>query len=109
MRARVTPRSPRLASASPAARKGRGQAEEKNIIVGIDPRTTSPTAVVAAVMANMYDVGTKAWQPDSTEGWVASEVTKKQVNGDKVKLVFTWGNGEVRLLLPRALMCRCVC
>ena len=48
-------------------------------------------------MANMYDVGTKAWQPDQTEGWVASEVTKKQVNGDKVTLVFTFENGEVRL------------
>lgn len=46
-------------------------------------------------MSNTYDVGTKAWQPDATEGWVASEVSKKTVDGDKVKLVFTLQNGEV--------------
>jgi myosin-5 len=46
-------------------------------------------------MSNTYDVGTKAWQPDSTEGWVASEVTAKQVDGDKVTLVFALANGEV--------------
>lgn len=53
-------------------------------------------------MSNMYDVGTKAWQPDQTEGWVASEVTKKSVDGDKVKLVFKLVNGEVRILVERA-------
>lgn len=42
-----------------------------------------------------YDVGTRAWQQDPTEGWVASEVTKKTVNGENVKLVFTLDNGEV--------------
>ena len=42
-----------------------------------------------------YDVGTKAWQPDQTEGWVASEVTQKRVDGDRVKLVFELENGEV--------------
>ena len=47
-------------------------------------------------MSNTYDVGTKAWQPDQTEGWVASEVTSKKVDGDNVKLVFTLENGEVR-------------
>ena len=46
-------------------------------------------------MAHTYDVGTKAWQPDSTEGWVASEVTEKKVRGDKVLLVFLLENGEV--------------
>lgn len=46
-------------------------------------------------MSHTYDVGTKAWQPDATEGWVPSEVTKKSVDGDKVKLVFTLENGEV--------------
>jgi myosin heavy subunit len=46
-------------------------------------------------MSNTYDVGTKAWQPDSTEGWVASEVTAKQIDGDKVTLVFALANGEV--------------
>lgn len=46
-------------------------------------------------MAHIYEVGTRAWQPDTTEGWVASEVTDKSVEGDKVKLVFTLANGEV--------------
>ena len=46
-------------------------------------------------MASYYDVGTKAWQPDQAEGWVASEVTQKRVDGDKVKLVFALENGEV--------------
>ena len=46
-------------------------------------------------MAHPYDVGTKAWQPDPTEGWVASEVISKTANGDKVKLVFELANGEV--------------
>lgn len=46
-------------------------------------------------MAHSYDVGTKAWQPDITEGWVASEVTSKTVDGDKVTLVFGLANGEV--------------
>lgn len=47
-------------------------------------------------MAHTYDVGTKAWQPDPTEGWVASEVEQKIVDGDNVKLVFQLANGEVR-------------
>lgn len=47
-------------------------------------------------MAHIYDIGTRAWQPDTTEGWVASEVTDKQIDGDKVKLVFQLENGEVR-------------
>ena len=46
-------------------------------------------------MSNTYEVGTKAWQPDQTEGWVASEVSKKSVDGDKVKLLFALENGEV--------------
>ena len=46
-------------------------------------------------MAQNYDVGTRAWQPDPTEGWVASEVEEKRVQGDKVKLVFKLPNGEV--------------
>jgi myosin heavy subunit len=46
-------------------------------------------------MAHSYDVGTKAWQPDPTEGWVASEVISKTADGDKVKLVFELANGEV--------------
>ena len=47
-------------------------------------------------MAHNYDVGTRAWQPDSTEGWVASEVESKNVQGGKVTLVFQLANGEVR-------------
>ncbi|KAI0472030.1 putative myosin MYO2 [Xylariaceae sp. FL0804] len=47
-------------------------------------------------MSNSYDVGTRAWQPDATEGWVASEVVKKDVNGDKVTLVLKLENGETK-------------
>jgi hypothetical protein len=46
-------------------------------------------------MAHIYDIGTRAWQPDVTDGWVASEVSEKQIDGDKVKLVFKLDNGEV--------------
>ncbi|KAL9031903.1 MAG: hypothetical protein Q9196_000099 [Gyalolechia fulgens] len=46
-------------------------------------------------MAHNYDVGTRAWQPDPTEGWVASEVESKNVDGDRVQLVFQLANGEV--------------
>ena len=49
-------------------------------------------------MAHNYEVGTRAWQPDPTEGWVASEVKEKLVDGDKVQLVFILENGEVRLI-----------
>jgi myosin-5 len=49
-------------------------------------------------MAHIYEQGTRAWQPDQTEGWVASEVVDKQIAGDKVKLVFQLENGEVRIL-----------
>lgn len=55
-------------------------------------------------MAHIYDLGTRAWQPDTTEGWVASEVTDKQIAGDKVKLVFTLENGEVRTPTGMILM-----
>lgn len=47
-------------------------------------------------MGHSYDVGTRAWQPDPTEGWVASEVKTKKVSGDKITLVFQLDNGEVR-------------
>lgn len=46
-------------------------------------------------MAHIYEVGTRAWQPDPNEGWVASEVKEKLVDGDKVQLVFELENGEV--------------
>jgi myosin-5 len=48
-------------------------------------------------MAHMYEIGTRAWQPDVTDGWVASEVEEKIANGDKVKLIFRLENGEVCL------------
>lgn len=51
-------------------------------------------------MAHSYEVGTAAWQPDPTEGWVSSEVTEKTVDGDKVTLIFTLENGEVRAKSP---------
>lgn len=50
-------------------------------------------------MAHLYEVGTRAWQPDTTEGWVASEVVEKKQEGDKIKLVFALENGEVWLHL----------
>ncbi|WPG97890.1 myosin-2 [Acrodontium crateriforme] len=45
-----------------------------------------------------YPPGTKAWQQDDKEGWVASEVSSKQVDGEKVTLVFALENGETRTL-----------
>jgi len=47
-------------------------------------------------MAHLYDVGTRAWQPDPNEEWVASEVKAKNIKGDKVQLVFQLDNGEVQ-------------
>ncbi|THC91557.1 hypothetical protein EYZ11_008976 [Aspergillus tanneri] len=49
-------------------------------------------------MAHNYEVGTRAWQPDPTEGWIASEVKEKLVDGDKVQLVFALENGESKTL-----------
>lgn len=46
-------------------------------------------------MAATYDVGTRAWQPDAAEGWVASELISKTAEGPKTKLVFQLDNGEV--------------
>lgn len=51
-------------------------------------------------MAHIYEVGTRAWQPDPDEGWVASEVKEKLVDGDKVQLIFELENGEVGLDAP---------
>ncbi|KAL2067859.1 hypothetical protein VTL71DRAFT_15957 [Oculimacula yallundae] len=47
-------------------------------------------------MAHSYDIGTRAWQPDVTDGWVASEVTSKSAEGDKIILIFTLANGETK-------------
>ncbi|EAW12465.1 type V myosin [Aspergillus clavatus NRRL 1] len=49
-------------------------------------------------MAHNYEVGTRAWQPDPTEGWIASEVKEKLVDGDRVQLVFLLENGETKML-----------
>jgi myosin-5 len=54
-------------------------------------------------MASTYDVGTRAWQPDATEGWVASELVSKSVDGGKAKLVFKLDNGEVYNILSRSI------
>ena len=48
-------------------------------------------------MAHRYEIGTRAWQPDVEEGWMASEVEEKKVDGQKVILVFRLANGEVWL------------
>ncbi|KAF2457342.1 P-loop containing nucleoside triphosphate hydrolase protein [Lineolata rhizophorae] len=47
-------------------------------------------------MAHIYDVGTRAWQPDPTEGWVASEVEQKLVDGNNVTLIFRLDSGETK-------------
>lgn len=49
-------------------------------------------------MASTYDVGTRAWQPDAAEGWVASELINKTVDGAKVKLEFQLENGETKTI-----------
>ncbi|KAI9837583.1 MAG: hypothetical protein M1819_007234 [Sarea resinae] len=49
-------------------------------------------------MSHNYEVGTRAWQPDPVEGWVASEVEQKMIEGDKVKLVFQLSNGESKTI-----------
>src|SRR5688572_15831673 len=54
-------------------------------------------------MASVYDVGTRAWQPDAAEGWVASELVDKAIEGDKAKLTFKLENGEVSRHGPRQL------
>ena len=51
-------------------------------------------------MAHSFEVGTGVWQPDATEGWVASEVQQKVVKGDQVKLVFKLANGSVSREMP---------
>ena len=56
-------------------------------------------------MAHIYEVGTRAWQPDVADGWVASTVTDKQIQGDKVKLIFDVENGEVRYCSARETQC----
>ncbi|KAK5993148.1 Myosin-2 [Cladobotryum mycophilum] len=49
-------------------------------------------------MASTYDVGTRAWQPDATEGWVASELISKTINGSKAQLVFKLDNEETKTI-----------
>lgn len=60
-------------------------------------------------MAHIYEVGTRAWQPDPTEGWLASEVKEKLEDGEKVQLIFELENGEVGALelwnSGRAILC----
>ncbi|KAI1007044.1 Myosin-2 [Podosphaera aphanis] len=49
-------------------------------------------------MADIYEIGTKAWQSDAKEGWVASELTSRRVDGNKVFLNFTLENGETKTI-----------
>ncbi|OXV11732.1 hypothetical protein Egran_00505 [Elaphomyces granulatus] len=49
-------------------------------------------------MANSYEAGTGAWQPDPTEGWVSSQVKEKRIDGDRVMLVFLLANGETKTI-----------
>lgn len=57
-------------------------------------------------MAHNYDVGTRAWQTDPMEGWVASEVISKTQDGDKYKLIFELANGDVSVRMLIAYLCR---
>ena len=54
-------------------------------------------------MAQNYNVGTRAWQPDPVEGWIASELVEKRVDGDKITLIFQLENGEVGMIPFRPL------
>ena len=56
-------------------------------------------------MAHNYDIGTRAWQPDAVDGWVASEVVLKDVKRDRVKLVFRLESEEVCLPLKLSTGC----
>ncbi|KAG6020339.1 hypothetical protein E4U19_005113 [Claviceps sp. Clav32 group G5] len=49
-------------------------------------------------MASTFDVGTRAWQPDAAEGWVASELVSKHIEGTKAQLVFKLENGETKTI-----------
>ncbi|KAL1975312.1 hypothetical protein VTN31DRAFT_3704 [Thermomyces dupontii] len=49
-------------------------------------------------MSSNYEIGTRAWQPDPTEGWIPSEVKDKRVEGDKVILEFLCENGETKIV-----------
>lgn len=52
-------------------------------------------------MAHLYDVGTRAWQPDNVEGWIGSEVIEKTVNGENVQLVFRLLDNEEEVSLKK--------
>lgn len=47
-------------------------------------------------MAHLFEVGTRAWQPDVNEGWKASEVEEKIINEDKVTLIFRLADGGTK-------------
>jgi len=46
-------------------------------------------------MSHTYDIGTRVWRPDPTDGWIGSEVIARQIDGDKVNLIFRLENGVV--------------
>lgn len=45
-------------------------------------------------MAHTYNLETGAWIQDVKDGWIASKVFDKSIDGDKVKLVFEITSGE---------------
>ncbi|KKA25976.1 hypothetical protein TD95_002153 [Thielaviopsis punctulata] len=47
-------------------------------------------------MSQTYEIGTRAWQPDATDGWVPSELISKNEEGPNVKLVFQLESGETK-------------
>ena len=52
-------------------------------------------------MAHRYDIGAKAWQPSPEEGWIGSEVIKKILDKDVVRLIFRLENGQVGFRLAK--------
>ncbi|PHH51707.1 Myosin-2 [Ceratocystis fimbriata CBS 114723] len=47
-------------------------------------------------MVQTFEIGTRAWQPDATDGWVASELIAKTEEGANVKLTFKLESGETK-------------
>lgn len=45
-------------------------------------------------MAHTYNIGTGAWVQDPQEGWVASKVISKSVDGTTAALVFEITSGD---------------
>ncbi|KAK9463558.1 P-loop containing nucleoside triphosphate hydrolase protein, partial [Lipomyces oligophaga] len=50
-------------------------------------------------MASRFEVGTRCWQPDDSEGWVAAEIKSKSIDGDKVTLEIALENGNINTVI----------